>query len=60
MEERLAQGRTVQEVKELRRQLRKANEFIARIPEDVRRQMEQELKQEQRQAKQEKGWEMEL
>lgn len=51
IEEQLAQGRSVQEVKELRRQLRKADKFISRIPEDVRQQIEQELKQEKRQGR---------
>lgn len=60
MEERLAQGRSKQEVKDLKRKLQSAYDFIARIPEDMRRRMEQEMKQEQKQARQEKGWEMEL
>lgn len=58
MKERLEQGRSIQEVKELRRQLRKANEFIDKIPEGVRQQMEQELKQEQKQRR--RGLDMDI
>lgn len=47
MEERLKQGRTEQENRQLKRELKKANDFVAKIPEDVREQMSTELRQKQ-------------
>lgn len=58
IQDEIARTKDKTKIKDLERQLDKANKYIARIPEDVRRQLDMELKQEQKQARQEKGFDM--
>lgn len=60
MKERLEQSKSQQNIRDLKNKLQKAYDFIDRIPEDVRQRMEQEIRQEQKQARQKRGRDMEL
>lgn len=60
MDERLAQARMGQYVKELKHKLQKAYDVIERIPEEARRQIEQQLYLEQQKTRKKKSRDLEL